>query len=174
MNTSDKTRFAHLLGLLAETFHKPLSHAQLEAFWIATNNLTLQQLETATLHLLKSSKFMPTPADIREAAQPLPSPLEAAAAWESIINRFRNPQASQPSNLALRTLKLIGGWNTLGNRSPEENDTWSRKEFLRLYEELASSPSHSQNLLLDNPKTPNLAKHLTDSILSRLDTRIPT
>lgn len=84
MMPADATRFAELLTVLAETFNAPLSEARLDGYWLALGDLDLGRYETAVTQAMRQLRFFPTPAELRELADPAavpPREERLAAAW---------------------------------------------------------------------------------------------
>jgi hypothetical protein len=57
------------LSAYAKVYHKPVDDDLVEAYVLALENFTPAILQRAFLRRMKSSKFFPTPAEIREAAE---------------------------------------------------------------------------------------------------------
>lgn len=169
MPNSQRQDFAAMLATLATTFNRPVTELLADAYWTALQDIPPNDLRAAVTECLRSCRFMPTPAEIREKCQPNHA-LAAATEWQALIASFRG-HPHQLAPITQRVLKLLGGPETLGNRSPQENDTWTRREFLRLYELLANSPAAAAALTEGHhtqAPQPNVA-HLIDSLASATD-----
>ncbi len=82
MENEEKLR---LLALLADTFNKKYKEETFAMWLEVLDDVSFADLKSGIFYLLKSSKFMPTLADIREAAAEHYSPLPK-------INRTMTPE----------------------------------------------------------------------------------
>src|SRR5438874_1621180 len=81
MTNTDREQFTKWLFLLAEGFKEPMSELRLEAYWMALEHeISIVQMGDAVREALRSSKFFPRPAELREYIQGNPKQL-AEAAW---------------------------------------------------------------------------------------------
>lgn len=136
MEKTDRKEFAEVIVAIAEAFNRPVSEGMLEVYWQSLRDLGLEEFKAAAFRAVKESQFFPTVHAIRVRCEDNPE-LCAARQWEYVIGSFRGTPDEEPDGLAEKAVKLMGGWQVLGDRPPGENDTWSRKEFLRLYVLLA-------------------------------------
>jgi len=57
------------INALAAAFRSELSEPQLDAYWLATEDITTERVQKAVARAIKSGgHYMPTPADLREMA----------------------------------------------------------------------------------------------------------
>lgn len=82
MTDADRPGFAELLALLGETFHEPISEARSVAYWLALDDLPLPALQAAVREALRSCRFFPRPAELRERAGYVP--LSAASVNQAL------------------------------------------------------------------------------------------
>lgn len=68
MNSTDKRAFARILGLLLKTYGKEIDNDVVSIWWAALDDVSLEAFEQAATIHIKTSRFAPTPADIRDAA----------------------------------------------------------------------------------------------------------
>jgi hypothetical protein len=72
---------ASCVALLAETFGKVASATRIEAYAIGLSGLSDEHVKAATQAALRSSKFMPSPAELRELAGEAKPEDAAERAW---------------------------------------------------------------------------------------------
>jgi hypothetical protein len=65
----DHERFCLLVSSLFEIFRQKPSEMQLELYWQALNDLEQSLFESAVHSLIRTARFMPSPAEIRDAAR---------------------------------------------------------------------------------------------------------
>lgn len=141
MDTKDRQNFAAGIGLLCEAFRKEPTKAMLRAYWLALHDMSVDDFGRAVQVCLRECKFLPSPAEIRERCG-VSHEITAAQQWDHVMARYRVTGGSEGDldEVARKVLGLLGGYKRIGNRSSDENDTWTRKEFIRLYSELAGKP----------------------------------
>jgi hypothetical protein len=79
MQQADFQRFRAVMTGMAKVYEREIDGALLDAYWLALRDWSLADFEAAAAHLMRTSKFMPRPADfheLREAGRPT-----AAEAW---------------------------------------------------------------------------------------------
>jgi multidrug efflux pump subunit AcrA (membrane-fusion protein) len=69
MTETDHERFVELLTLLATTFDAPMGSTRLEGYWRALEDMPLDALELAVDQALRTLRFFPKPAELREPAE---------------------------------------------------------------------------------------------------------
>ena len=128
--------FCVAMASLCECFGRDASKTLLDAYWLALDDLDDAALLRGAKECMRSGKFMPRPSEIRAAAGVVESvPVKAAEAWSAARTLIAYGGGTLADPVASAVVEALGGWGVLGNRSAEENATWTRKEFLRLYEE---------------------------------------
>lgn len=145
MIEADKMRFTQMLGVVAESFEKELTDGMARGYWAALQDLPMAEVTRAMQDALKTCEYMPRPANIRKLAgrAELGSDHRAALAWQAVraaIARhgtYKSVDFDDPIvNCSIRNL---GGWVALGQKSAEDFDIWTRKEFERIYQTIALS-----------------------------------
>lgn len=68
MTPDDRPRLARILAVLGETFNEPVSDLRAEGYLMGLNDLTIGQVEQGARRALKTSRFFPRPAELRELA----------------------------------------------------------------------------------------------------------
>ena len=139
--------FFETMAALCECFERDPSTALIEAYWIALQDLGEPELRRGAMVCMRDLRFMPRPADIRKSAGlALSVPVKAAEAWSAARTLIAYGGGTLADPIASYVVECLGGWAVLGNRSAEENGTWTRKEFLRLYEECYLNPATVKSL----------------------------
>jgi hypothetical protein len=140
-------KFSQRMAMLCETFERDATESLLETYWFALNDLSEERLDRGVFRCLRESRFMPRPADIRHAAGEVENPAVLAdVAWREVRSLISEWHRSLTDPLAELVVSSLGGWSTLEDRTEDENSTWTRKEFLRLYEEYARNPRAMESL----------------------------
>jgi hypothetical protein len=140
MTNADKPTFYLRLDTLAEVFRLEISITLKRAYFAALEDLPLAALEDACRQAIKSEKFMPVPATLRELAGFPTDVLSAAeSAWLALRNlacRYNREALSDP--LTRTVFDAMGGGYHLdwgfGNWPLEQEDR-KRREFLARYRE---------------------------------------
>jgi hypothetical protein len=125
------------MALLSQAFNESLSELRLEAYWIALNDCDIAALEMAAHNAMRTAKFFPRPAELRERFEGTGED-DAEKAWQLYKAEARRVggYASPKLEAALaETLVLVfGSWESAcwSDFSPE---MWAskRKEFGRTY-----------------------------------------
>ena len=144
MNESDKEQFTIMVSALAEAHRREASKALLMAYWFALRDLPLGDFERAVQTSLCRSKFMPSPAELRELSGGAMIDDRAVIAWQFVVEAvtrlgpYRHVDFDdRVINAAIRTL---GGWPEFISRfASAEAERLARNDFLRLYRSLAHS-----------------------------------
>ena len=133
----DRTKFAEILTGLAEVFNAEVSDAKLALYWEALKDLTADELNQAAGIQLRTARFFPTPAELREAARPKGSGSigayrQARDACGS-VGSYRSVEFKDKR--ITRTIQLMGGW--VGFCTSRQDEHWLSKEFCRVYDSLS-------------------------------------
>lgn len=120
MKGTDREDFAALMLGLGETYGEPVSDARMEIYFAALEDVPLSSIRAAATAHVRTSKFFPRPAELREA---ITGPLEdlAEVAWLAVValvrrvGYYRMPALEDwPDEQARRVaLELFGGWKAL-------------------------------------------------------------
>lgn len=133
----DRERFVMLLTACAETFGRAMSEAMLEGYWIGLNDLPLESVERAVEHGIRSSKFMPSVAELRDLSGAQSVEDRALIAFTALkravsnVGHYRSIQFDDPAITA--TIRALGGWDRVTGLESEEFNKWFRKDFERTY-----------------------------------------
>lgn len=142
MNAKDKPDFTLAITALCETLGREASDAMLYGYWVALVDLPIEAVQRSVAKALRICKFMPSPAELRELSGESREEAAAILAWATVdkasaVGSYRSVDFDDPIiNAAIRTM---GGWPALLEKTPQEFDTWARKEFIRVYVSLARS-----------------------------------
>lgn len=126
-----------LITVLASTYGRQASPALLEGYLVGLAGLELQEVEQAIGMALRTCKFMPSPAELRELAGEMRPDDAAVLAWEiaceavSQYGWYRSVRFEDPAITA--TIRSLGGWQKFCERCGGEEEKWLRKEFLAIY-----------------------------------------
>lgn len=138
MRETERARFALVVNALAALFHREISEAMLHGFWIGLDDLPIEAVERGAARAMRESRFMPTPAELRELAGDVSDADLALLAWSVFeravvaVGAYKTADFGDPVLNA--TVRHLGGWEHCCELPTNEFDIWLRKEFLRVYE----------------------------------------
>jgi len=146
MTPQDREAFARLMLGLGETFNEPVSDERMEIYFAALADLDFPTVRAAASAHVRTSKFFPRPAEIRELAEGGTED-RAELAWHAVVNLVRRvgyPGADGqgkapefPDEASKRAaLELFGGWASLCANLPEAGTPQfigTAKQFRALY-----------------------------------------
>lgn len=138
MDASSKPEFGHVLRAMSATYRQDVTAPMLQGYWMALSGMELDAFKRAVEVSMRECKFMPTPAEILEQSDES-SALRAAQAWHAVTQVSHQGGAKLDDEIANHVIRLMGGWRHMTSTTSEQFHTWSRKEFLRLYEESLAS-----------------------------------
>lgn len=131
----------HVVAVLCEAFGRKPSPMTYEAYGMALSDLPDKAVRDAAGRAVREAKFMPTPAELRQAAGVLSHDDRALQAWLTVeqslsLGPYRHVDfADRAINAAIRSL---GGWPTfLARLTDAEAEKWARTDFLKSYASLA-------------------------------------
>lgn len=125
MQQSDFKRFNALMNGMAKLYERELDRAVLDAYWLALGDWTLEAFEAAAAQLMRTSKFMPRPADFHELRKA--GRLTAGEAWARVLEYVRKDychwqgggvsklgSVPEPDGVLIdRAVKAIGGYQAI-------------------------------------------------------------
>lgn len=122
MTTADRPAFAELMLGMGETYAEPVSAARMEIYFRALVDLDLDAIRSAANVHVRTQKFFPRPAELREA---LAGSVEdqTELAWAHVLGEVRRvgswgiPQWPDDAT-ARAALELFGGWQALCAQLP--------------------------------------------------------
>lgn len=133
---SDAVKVAKVISVLCEAFRQKPTEAMFAAYQMGLGDLPVESVEAAAQRAIRTCKFMPTVAELRElAGEPSVKDrallaYDAAVAAASKYGAYRSPDFDDPTINA--TIRHIGGWVDFCD-SPADCPFW-RKRFLDAYE----------------------------------------
>lgn len=142
MIQADRKRFLNCIGALAIATRTAADEAIFEAYWIGLQDLPIERIESAAHDAIRTSRFFPSVAELRERSGVQSSDAAALKAWHELNEAIaRIGYANSPvfDDVALiRTVVSLGGWQRLCDTPTEQFDTHTRREFLKTYKSYAS------------------------------------
>ena len=126
---------------LAATFSKVLTEEMIDGYLVGLQDLHPAQLSGAVTVALRSCRFMPTPAELRDFAGLGASARKRACAdaWEAIRQAMRTHGYTHSVDfgpLPNAIVRNMGGWVSLCEERVDQL-TWARKRFEETWELLA-------------------------------------
>ncbi len=127
---------------LAEAYRQSISAATVNAYDTALGDLPIESVARAALLAMRTCKFMPNVAEIRELATGVKHSDRAVLAWDAVLRVPLNAYHHMDfdDGLINATIRNLGGWvNFVERFSSSENEKWLRKEFCDTYLRLLSA-----------------------------------
>lgn len=123
MTGADRPRLARVLAVLGETFNEPVSDLRAEGYYEGLKDLDIAAVEAGAMLALKTAKFFPRPAELREFA--LGNADDAAEiAWAELLAEVRRVGYLGTPTLSAQTMDAIrdlwGSWAHLCATLPGE------------------------------------------------------
>jgi hypothetical protein len=118
MQQTDFQRFNALMNGMAKLYERELDGAMLDAYWLALRDWELADFQAAAGQLMRTSKFMPRPADfeeLRRAARPT-----AGEAWAEARACFRSGARGTGDPLTDRVVQMLGGYKAMGYTASDQ------------------------------------------------------
>lgn len=131
------------VSALASVFQREVSDVMLQGYLIGLEGLSSQEVERAVRVALRSCRFMPSPAELREWAGEAKPEDQAYQAWLVAVRAvegcgwYRSVRFADPAIAA--AIRSLGGWQRFCERCRGEEEKWLRKEFLAAYAVFARS-----------------------------------
>lgn len=126
--------------VLAETFNRKVTETLVQAYSLGLRGLSDEQINEATATALASSRFMPSPAELRELAGQARVSDRAELAWLALEGAMRTCGPYKSVDFDDRTINAVvrslGGWQQMFE---VESKDWEfyRGKFLKSYEALS-------------------------------------
>lgn len=145
MQAEDFTRFRGVMTGMAEMFQRELTSVLLDAYWISLRDWSWDNFEAACGQLMRSSEFMPRPADftkLRKAGRPTAGEawivaLEFArhgfSYWDSGMPTLNADTKEPADELLNRAVRAIGGYKAIA-MSPTDKTVFLERRFCEHYE----------------------------------------
>lgn len=144
---ADKEKISELIAALAVTFNRTADESVFLGYFLGLDGLTVEQVKRATARALRSSRFMPTPAELRELAGEVSIDHRATLAWDEVKKAIERHGGYRSVSFDDRTIhaavNAIGGWQHVCEQSVVclDRDLWPR--FQRAYKAFAARGSIS-------------------------------
>lgn len=143
---TDVSRLVDLVSTLCEAFNRKPTKATFAAYEVGLSDLPIEKIEEAVVTAIRESKFMPTVAELRQAAA-----TGTAANVDDIaqhafeifdravqtLGGYKSPNFSDPITNA--TVRALGGWNYLCEKPESEFLSFVRPQFLKTYASFAKT-----------------------------------
>lgn len=142
MQKRDGKVFGDLLNACGEVYGQPVTDAQIKIWWAALHQYSIEQFTAALEHIVKTSKFMPKPAEIIEA---IDGTIEEKStnAWVKVVEALKKygvyHSVAFDDPLIPAVIGAMGGWQQLC--MGRSNDLPFRaKEFGQIYQVFKKNP----------------------------------
>jgi hypothetical protein len=137
-NRTEMERFASLISALAAAKGRECDEAMLLGYEMGLDDLPVEEIERAVRESLRDrNPHMPAPGELREFAGDARPEDRAALAWEAVlraipsIGGYRSPDFDDP--IINATVRSMGGWVALCDQTVEQQDRFTRAQFLKTY-----------------------------------------
>lgn len=155
MTNKDRPEFAKLCALLSQVFEKQMSEVLIDIYFDSLKDFDIEQVTSAVHQAIKSRKFMPKVAELRELIEGGAED-RAAIAWTLFMEAVSNSEqpSIQFSDKAMATAMdaVFGGWTQacgiLSASCSDEMVAHYQKAFLKQY---AAARASNRNALLYRP-----------------------
>jgi len=137
---TDGNRFRDVLRGLCKVYGTEPDAVMLDVYWMTLNDWPLTDFEAAAAHLLRTSRFMPRPADFHALRQA--TELCAPEAWAEAMARcggWRDGSAGRDGDRIDRTVHCVGGYRTLAMADVEHDLPHIQRRFLEAFDVIADS-----------------------------------
>lgn len=138
----NKERFHRIMMAMGAVFGTQVTEAMLDAYWMALEDLELDELARAAKAMISGSEFFPRPVQIRRAAGEKSPEDRAADAWvcfEQAWRRYSSAELDFEDSLINATVRAIGGPAALGDKTVDEWP-WVQKAFEKTYARYCQYP----------------------------------
>ena len=166
MMDDDQTRFNNALQALMVLFRVESTAALIEAYWVALNDLDVDDVLAGIARSMRECEFMPPPAQIRNRAGGISVERRGLLAWNSVVEAIREHGAwvgvtfdDPVTGLVVRDL---GGWSAICGTNSDELHKWTRQGFLKMYAIHAARGDTPDVGLLDGLNSDGQAETVAD------------
>lgn len=152
MQTDEQNKFKKLILILAEEFEKDLSDERIMLWWESLKFFNYDDVAAATMHCLRTCKFMPRLADVLEILENKNTQhISPAEAWSDLLVSLRKSSAGD-NELTKEAVRQMGGARHLAMLDMSVL-AMKRKEFYEIYNSLLKKnkiEKLSQSLIEEN------------------------
>lgn len=127
MIDADRAEFAKVMLGMQEIYGQKLSRAAIELYWAALADWTLDAFQAAAAQLLRTSRFLPRPADFAELRKAAAGQ-NADTAWDELIHAHGECSDA----VGARALRSLGGWRVVGFADMDRLP-WLKERFREAY-----------------------------------------
>jgi len=143
---NDKKQFSELMLAIGEVFQKIPNKTQMEIYFRALEDLTIEQVSHACSEIVKTRKItgtLPLPAEIRDLAGGGNLDDRALVAWHKLVYALDhygcgNSVAFDDPAIMGAIILWAGSWRKIKDIEwTYDNDTWVQKAFISAYKAAA-------------------------------------
>lgn len=152
MNKCDEVKFKELLAMITENYSFVFSPANMKLWSVLFKPYSIEVFESALAsHMVcpDSGMFTPKPANLMKFINGTTKQLDqdvndkTELAWAQVIDKIRTVGSWGTLKLddkqALAAVRSLGSWKQLCG-STENDMTWKKKEFMRIYQTYENTP----------------------------------
>ena len=137
---NDVQKFGEVLLAAGMVFNKDIPATLVKIYLRALEPYTPLECAGALEQLISTSKFMPKPADIREALEG-DARGQALESWREVERLMRNCVGARSEDDVTQAVVIsMGGWRTFG-MAQERELPFLKREYLERYENYKRSPA---------------------------------
>ena len=137
MLANDESKFRSLIEALCAAFGRDPSKATFTAYWIGLEQLEITDVVRAVEKAIKTSKHMPSVADIRSMAGVMSDETRAMHAWQAVQSAMREHGTYESIRfddpIIHAAIRSMGGWTWLGEQEDDWAHNWGRRTFILTY-----------------------------------------
>lgn len=142
MADKDREETVKALAVLFEAFRATATEGTYRAYLLGLEDVPVPNLKRAVVDAIKTGKFCPTVAELRELAGVANGQQRAELAFAALDRAIANHggyrSVSFDDPLINAVVRSLGGWTRVCDMHPEEFAKWYRKEFLATYERMST------------------------------------
>lgn len=146
MTPEDRPRFAEALEAAATVYSQQLSKPLLNLWWTLCQQLTIEEFTQALEAHLRTSQFMPKPADVLTQSEGTPD-TRAHQAWLKVLQAMRThgsyASVRFDDPLIHLAIQACGGWLHLCSTEAQDLH-WAQRRFADHYAHLEAHPPEHQ------------------------------
>jgi len=169
---SDYKEFIDIMNILGAAFNRKMNELLYKAYWQSLRDIDIGSFKRSAESVLKTSRFFPTIADLRNE----PSAKDRALlAWEAVIKgvqlygyyesvKFQDP-------IIHSVIRAMGGWKMV---SASELNNYDQKTFCDFYAAFSNSngeksSEHIKGFHEEYNEIENFPEHITKAKLIKCD-----
>lgn len=148
---ASKRKIVEVVGSLCEAFSRKPSEATFAVYEMVLSEVTDEQLDLAGRVALENpGAFMPTPGQLRQFALTGGKTYEARAeiAWHefdaAVAHHGGDRSVSFADGIINATVRLLGGWVLLCEKTGDDYFVWLPKQFKETYVRLCQSGANAE------------------------------